>query len=56
MSEHSDDGFDRWLAAEDLAHELRKACDQQGNGCDWSRETNDDGLLECKTCGKVVDL
>lgn len=53
MSEHSDDGFDRWMAEEALADTLRKVCERKGEGCDWDR--NDDAMLECKTCGKVVD-
>jgi len=54
MSEHSDDAFDRWLADDQMNFELLKACERAGNGCDWERD--DDGLLECKNCGKVVDL
>lgn len=55
MSEHSDDDFDRWLQAEDLRHILIEACENNGAGCDWTREINEDGMLECRTCGKVVD-
>lgn len=55
MSEHSDDGFDRWLREEELAALLRDACPRDCKGCRWSREHNEDGMLECSTCGEVVD-
>lgn len=53
MSEHSDDGFDRWLREEELDAMLRRLCERNGKGCKWDR--NDEGMLECKTCGLVVD-
>ena len=53
MSEHSDDAFDRWLREEDLIALLRSVCERGCKGCDW--EGNDDAMLECRTCGKVVD-
>lgn len=54
MSEHSDDGFDRWLAAEDVRFVLLDQCEEDRTKCDW--EPDEDGLLACKTCGKVVDI
>jgi hypothetical protein len=54
MSEHSEDGFDRWLREEmrDLA--LRKLCEAKGKyRCGWFR--NREGMLECRTCALVVD-
>ena len=53
MTEHSDDGFDQWLREEELAALLRSVCERDCKGCDWDR--NDDAMLECATCGKVVD-
>ena len=53
MSEHSDDGFNDWLAGEELFAILRSVCERDGKGCKWDR--NDDAMLECSTCGKVVD-
>lgn len=54
MSEQSDDGFDRWLSHEDDRLTLLSECERDRTSCHW--EPNDDGLMECRTCGKVVDL
>lgn len=54
MSEHSDDGFDRWLRAEMMDMTLRKLCEEKGKKeCRWFR--NRDGMLECRSCKQVVD-
>lgn len=55
MSEHSDDGFDRWLREEELDAALRKVCERDKTACDWHRDVDGHGMLECRTCGKVVD-
>ncbi len=60
MSEHSDDGFDRYLAAQEREFYLQQACPRDEGDpdkpkrCHWA--PNDDGLMECKTCGEVIDL
>ena len=53
MSEHSDDGFDRAMREEEMDRLLRSVCERNRKGCHWDRD--EDGMLECRTCGKAVD-
>lgn len=54
MGDAADDLYAAAEREEALHATLRKTCPKNSDRpCNWNR--NDDGLLECLTCGNVID-
>ncbi|MBS3648753.1 hypothetical protein KEU06_08940 [Pseudaminobacter sp. 19-2017] len=52
MGSAADDLFDAVLREQEMRHILRTACPCH-NESNWFR--NDDGVMECRQCGEMVD-
>lgn len=53
MGDAADDMFDAAMREEERRLAVLKSCPDRSKTCNW--ELDEDGLLECKTCGELVD-